>query len=40
MDNQALIGLEALRKHSLGPESRMPRNGACPVREGAVGFPL
>src|SRR5690348_12117571 len=25
--------------HSLGPESRMPRNGACPVREGAVGFP-
>jgi hypothetical protein len=25
--------------HSLGLESRMPRNGACPVREGAVGFP-
>jgi hypothetical protein len=44
MNNQALIGLETLRRspyvrHRLGPESRMPRNGARPVREGAVGFP-
>ena len=47
MDKKALLGLEAPCRHALslicvglGLESRMPRNGARPVREGAVGFPL
>ena len=46
MDNKALLGVEALCRHALslicirlGLESRLPRKGARPVREGAVGFP-
>ena len=46
MNNKALLGLQALCRDALslicvglGLESRMPRNGARPVREGAVGFP-
>ena len=46
MDKKALLELEAPCRHALslicvglGLESRMPRNGARPVREGAVGFP-
>jgi hypothetical protein len=46
MDNKALFGIEALCRDALslicmrlGLESRLPRKGARPVREGAVGFP-
>jgi hypothetical protein len=47
MDNKARLGIEVLCRPvlsliciRLGLESRLPRKGARPVREGAVGFPL